>query len=474
VAESKTLVKNTTIYALGDILPRLLSFISFPILTSYLTPADYGIVNYVTTLNTFLMVVGFLGVNTYFLVHFYRCEDMMAQKKLLGNLFSFILGFNLLLGILLLSIGPLIYEFLGSNISFYPYLALGLGIHFFSLFSVLPSALYRLLEKPMLLTIINISKGVITLLLILLFVVYFNFTAIGVLYATLIVNFCFAGVFYYFTRNYIQWNLDFNQLRKVLIFSLPLVPGSLAYYATTISDRILIEKYLSLNELGIYSTSATLAMILHIFSYGAYKAFEPYIFKHFGKENFDKIFAEVRNGYVYILLIGAFGLSLFSEEFFIIFSDERFHAAYWYVPLIIIGVYSSSLSMLYGTVITAKSKTKINSLINTVGAVLSIGLNLILLPKFGLISAALVSSFALSVMFLISKSYAKLQVDNLRPLLGLIVVGGVVFLMVYVVVFDNLFISIIWKGLATIITLIILSKILALNPLRMLSNLFKQ
>ena len=41
------LIKNTTIYAIGDIVPRLLGFISFPILTNYLSPAEYGIVNYI-------------------------------------------------------------------------------------------------------------------------------------------------------------------------------------------------------------------------------------------------------------------------------------------------------------------------------------------------------------------------------------------------------------------------------------------
>lgn len=466
MAESKSLVKNTTIYALGDIFPRLLSFISFPILTSYLTPADYGIVNYVTTLNTFLMVLGFLGVNTYFLVHFYRCKDEMEQKRLLGNLFTFVLGINLAFAVLLYSLGPILYSALGSNISFYPYIAIGLAIHFFNLFAVLPSALYRILEKPLLLTAINISKGIITLLLILLFVVYLEFTAIGVLYATLLVNICFSGVFIYTTRNYIVWNLNLDQMKTVLKFSLPLIPGSLAYYVTTISDRILIEKFLDLNDLGIYSTAATLAMILHIISYGAYKAFEPYIFKHFGETDFLGRFVEVRDGYVFVLLFGAFGIAVFSREFFTIFSSERFHEAYWYVPLILIGVFASSMSMLYGTIITAKSKTRINSLINTVGAGISISLNLIFLPQFGVITAALVSSFAMSIMFIISKTYAALAIQYRRPLFGFIVVGFAVYLLVYLFPFDELVPALIWKSLASIAVFMILSQILDINPLK--------
>src|SRR5690606_15944741 len=124
---------------------------------------------------------------------------------------------------------------------------------------------------------------------------------------------------------------------------------------------------------------------------------------------------KIRNAFVYVLLIGVLGLSVFSKEFFQLMSSPSFHVAYWYVPLIIIGVYSASLSMLYGTIITAQSKTKVNSLINIVGALLSVTLNILLLPKFGLIVAALVSSFAMSVMLSISIRYANLAVGHLRP-----------------------------------------------------------
>lgn len=52
--EFSKLIKNTTIYALGDIVPKIISFLIFPVLTSYLSPEDYGIINYV---NTFKLIV---------------------------------------------------------------------------------------------------------------------------------------------------------------------------------------------------------------------------------------------------------------------------------------------------------------------------------------------------------------------------------------------------------------------------------
>lgn len=471
MSDSKKLVKNTTIYALGDIIPRFLNFISFPILTRYLLPSDYGIVNYVNALTTFLTALGFLCINTYYLVHYYRCESVADQKKLLGNLFSFVIGFNLLIVILFLLLGNNVFQFLGSKISFYPYIVIALAFNFFNVFAILPSALYRLLEKPMLLTIINVSNGVLTMALTFILVIHYKYTALGVLYANLIVSFLFSFIFLYTIREHIIWNFNFKQIKKVLAFSLPLVPGTIAYYATTLSDRILINKYLTLNDLGIYGTASTLALILTIFSNGAYKAFEPHIFKKWGSDGFKSTFESLRNGFIYILLIGVLCLSVFSKEFFQIMTNVKFHSAYWYVPIIIIGVYSSSISMLYGTIITAKGKTKISSLINTTGAGISIILNILLLQRYGLIVAAVVSSFAMTVMMAISIWYAGLKIERLKPLLSILISAIAIYVLVYMVDIKQIVLSIVFKIFVVSIVIYIISLILSINPFKLIGDL---
>ncbi|MFT7071905.1 MAG: O-antigen/teichoic acid export membrane protein [Patiriisocius sp.] len=468
------LIKNTTIYALGDIIPRLIGFVSLPILTVYLTPSDYGIVNYVNTLNTFLLALGFLSVNTYFLVFYYRCKTSEEKKKLLGNLSSFIILFNAVVVIILLFFGKHLFNTLGSNIHFYPYIVIAIFTNFFNLFSILPAALFRVIEKPMPLTILNVSRGIIAFVLTLVLVIFFDYTALGVLYANLIVNFIFAFVFLYMIRGHIIWNLCFKQIKKVLIFSLPLLPGSIAYYLTTISDRILIDKYLTLNDLGIYSVAASIALILNIFSFGAYKAFEPYIFKNWGKDNFINIFENIRNSFVYVLLIGVLCLSIFSKEFFLLMTDVKFHDAFWYVPLIIIGVYSSSLSMLYGTIIISKEKTKINSLINMTGAIISIGLNILFLPKYGLITAAVVSSFSMTIMLLISIWYSRLKVSHWKPIMSCLLVASTIYVMVYVVIIEHLLFSIILKSIVLLTAVAVISLMLSVNPIKMIKVFVKK
>lgn len=472
--KSKGLIKNTVIYALGDIVPKLLGFISFPILTKYLSPSDYGVVNYTNTLGVFLLAIGFLCTNTYYLVFYYRCEDDISQKRLLGNLSSFIIAYNAILLIVLGIFGQYLFGIFGSQIPFFPFIFICVLANFFNIFSILPSALYRLLEKPMFLTIVNVFRGVITLIVTLILVIFYDYKALGVLYSTMFVNLIFVFIFLYSIRKHVIWNFNIPQIKKILVFSLPLVPGTLAYYITTISDRILIDKYLSLNDLGIYSTAATLALILNIFSYGAYKAFEPYIFKNWGLPDFKQTFEKIHNSFIYILLIGVLGLSLFSEEFFKIMTSEKFYRAYWYVPMIIIGVYSASLNMLYSTIITAKEKTKVNSIISIIGASISIFLNVWLLPKFGLIMAAVVSSFAMSIMLLISIYYSKMNINHWRHAISLLLVTTTIYIFVYVMHFDTLLLSIIVKTFTTILAIALLSFTLSINPLKAINNFIKK
>lgn len=426
------LIKNSLIYAIGDIAPRFLSLISFPILTTYLAPSEYAIVNYVNTINLFLVVIGFLCLNTYYLVFYYRQPDEKSKQKLLGNLSIFVIGLNLILSILLFLFGPTLFHLFESNISFYPYIAIGIVTNFFNILAILPSALYRLEERPLPLTILNVAKGVLIFGITLWFVVGLHYKAEGILYAQMIVTVIFGIIFFLITNKNMIWNIDWKQLRMALIFSLPLLPGSLSYLLSSMSDRILIDHYLNLTDLGIYSSASTLALILNIVSYGAYKAFEPYIFKTYGSEGFTEEFLKLRNGFFLVMIICGFGVSLFAKEFFEIFAEVKYHTAYLYVPIIVVGVLCNALAMPYSTVITAMGKTKINSAISISGSLISVTLNISLLAKIGIIAACFTSAVTFFSTFVGSIIYSRVRLPYWRQIIVTAISVIVVVIEVYI------------------------------------------
>lgn len=466
------IVRNTIIYALGDIVPRLFSLITFPILTSYLLPKDYGIINYVVTVNNFLMILGILSLNTYYLVQYYKCKDEQEQKKLLGNLDLFIISINFIFTIILFFVGPKIMQKWGSEVDFYPYMAIGLGISFFNIFRYLPSALFRLQERPLPLTILNILSGFFTLVGSLIAVICIKAEASSVLYSNLIVTFIFAVIFFIITSKNAIWSINWNQIKTALKFSIPLVPGNIAIYMYTAFDRILIERELNLTAVGIYSTAATLALLLNIVSYGAYQAFEPYFFKTYGKPDFISAFIKVRNTLLFVCLTGAMCLSVFAAEFFKIFTSEAYHICYIYVPLICLGAIASAMGRMYSTIVVAKGRTKISALIMILGAVFSVTFNYFMLPVLDIWSACLSYFITFLLILLLYIFYSEIRIPHGRVILGCVFYGMVTFLLTYTVDEPDTNVSILIKAPLVILSIYLISIILKVNMFTLTKRIF--
>lgn len=432
------LIRNTTIYALGDIIPKALGFLILPVLATYLTPAQNGIAGYVTTVNTFLSIVGLLSLNTYFLVHYFRLPDEQARRGLLGNLSIFILIVNVVLALVMFGLGRWFFGALQSEIAFFPYIALGVGSAFFSSFLVMPAALYRLRENPLPLTLLNIGRSAVQVGLSVLLIVRYDMGALGVLWANFAAMAVFALIFAAITAREAVLRFSWREVRAALRFSLPLLPGSLAYALIQISDRILIERYVSLSDLGIYNMAANMALLLNIVSYGAYRAFEPHFFREFGSDGFERMFKKVRNAFLVLLLVMVLGVSLFTRELFELIANPSYGRVYFYVPLIMTGVLFSSMSMIYNTIVTARGRTKITSLITIVGGCVSVGLNILLLPILGLVAACVVSGVVFCVMLLLAIHFAALpSIDHVRPVLAIVLTALVIACGVYLLPIDG-------------------------------------
>lgn len=406
---SNNVLKNTSIYAIGDIIPKIVNFIFFPILTKYLTPADYGIINYVNSLNAFVLIISVLCLNTYYMVYYNKVQNETERKKMLGSLSIFIITLNVFVTAVLLLIGRPLFDKISDNIPFYPYIVIGLFINLFNSLGVLPIATLRMEEDVKTFTILSVAKAAFVTIGTFLAVAYIASNAISALITQMIVILIFSILFLFVTSKHTKYVFDIKYIKEGLMFSLPLVPGSLAYYAVTMSDRIFINKYLSLFDLGIYSTASTLALILVTISSCAYKAFEPYVFKLPDNQTKDQAIIKLFKNYFLAVVLAALGISLLSKEFLLFFADSKYLVAYKYVPLLLIGTIFTSLSLLFSTVVISNGLTKINSIISILGGVVSVILNIILL-RYGVIYACLTSMISLGVMFILNVHYSRIKI----------------------------------------------------------------
>lgn len=378
---------------IGEIVPKVIGLFLMPIFTRYLSPEDYGIMSYTESIAVFMYAFAILSLNSYLLRNYSEFSSEIEKKKFVGNLFVFIMSYNIVFILVFSVILSVVFEIMEIQVGFYPYMFLALLTNFFNIFAVIPMALYRIQEKAGKFVGLSLISTLLQITLSLVLIIVFDQGILGRYYGILIVSILFAGVYLNLMRKEVIFNFNYLQLREALKFSLPLVPASISFLLLDISDRLILEQYVSLNEMGIYSIAYILGFAVNVVIVSGYKFFEPVLFKNVQQENFIRIFYDIKNIFLFFVFSMGLLFLLFSQEILYIMATTDFYEAYMLVPIIVVAAVIKGLYMLYGVLIMVKRKTKMLSMAVVLGALVNIGINIMFIPTYGIMAAAISTVF---------------------------------------------------------------------------------
>ena len=395
------IVKNTLYYTIGEIVPRIISFFLLPIYTVYLTAIEYGINSYILAVMSFVLVFSTLSLNTFLLANYSREESEKVRREMVGSVFLFIIFFNIILVGLQIVLFPIIISYFNLNIPFYPYFLLAILINFFEAVSIIPLVIYRVKEDAKMFLKLNLSKTLLQFILIYVFVVFFEEGLEGSLNGRLLANVPFFFIYLFLIRRNAILKINTKIIRQALKFSLPLLPGGVSFLLITLSDRVIMERYITLDQIGIFSVAATLAFVLNIVIQALYKSFEPIIFREFTKIDFQDTNIKLYRFYLFAIFSTAFCISIFSKEFFQIATSGVFIEGYKIVPYLIISVVVSGINTYFGIIIIANKKTVLFSSVFMITAIINVMLNFLFIPLYGYYGAIFASIVSFLVAYII-------------------------------------------------------------------------
>lgn len=403
------IIKNTSLYTIGNIVPQAAGFFLLPIYTRFLTPADYGIVSSMQVLNTILAVLFTLAVerSIYRLYWDYKTEK--EKKDYLGSIVVALSGIaTIVLALLFLFKGfvGLIYK----SIPFYPFYVYAIVTAYFSVFARVPKIYLQLKQKAGTFVILSIMQFVANTAFILWFIVGLKAGAEGMLKGQMLGCGIMLPVFLFIGFKIINFTIKPEILKESLKFSLPMIPALLSAWVLNLSDRIFIERYFSLADVGIYSLGYKIAGLVLILSGAFYLAYNPVFYKSANSD--DQIAAKKQlffynSTFVMVILLICFLISLFSKEAIVILLDARYAEAYKIVPIIALAYFISQAGGLMNLSIYQEKKTFAIMLISIFGALLNIGLNFLLVPMLGAYGAAYATVLSFTGLTIIEYWYAK-------------------------------------------------------------------
>ncbi len=423
---NKKLFSNTILYTIGEVVPKIISFLMMPVFTRYLMPADYGILSYTNSVIAFIYVFCTLALNTYVLRFFFDCKSEEDEKRLLGNIFVFIALVNVVVLYFLNIAGPKIIDTAHITVAWKPYFRMAVFNNFLESFSIIPLLYYRVKQNAKVFVGISLGRCILQYAVTFVMLAVLDWGVMAQYYGRLVTLLPFFFLYVFIMLRHSKLCLDLKQLKSALKFSLPLLPGAISYLALTSFDRVILERYVNLEIIGIYNIAYTIAFATNMVIQSFYKALEPNIFQRYNPDTLEQDFipymSKMNNIYNFALYALALGLSLFSKEALMIVASKSYYSAAFYVPFVLVGVVFSGRNMLMSCALTAEKRSVISGIGTMIGAVLSVTINLILIPKIGVIAAPIALSVSYMVMNIYLKVCTKIKFfNNLQDAVAMII-----------------------------------------------------
>ncbi|MCH8332157.1 MAG: polysaccharide biosynthesis C-terminal domain-containing protein [Bacteroidetes bacterium] len=200
-----------------------------------------------------------------------------------------------------------------------------------------------------------------------------------------------------------DFKLGFNSSlwKNMLIYALPLLFAGFAGTVNEFLDRSILKHFLPLSEVGIYGACYKLSMFMTLFVQAYRFGAEPFFFKQASEENAKRTYATLMKFFVivccFIFLVVTLYLDLFKY-----FIGEDYHDGLIVVPILLLanlflGIYYN-LSVWY----KVTNNTNWGAGIAILGAVITIGLNLLLIPLIGYVGSAIATAVVYIVMVVIA------------------------------------------------------------------------
>ena len=413
----KNLFKQTAIYGLATVIPRMFSFLLVPLYTNLLPKDEYGKVTIIFSWMIFFNVILAYGMETAFF-RFYNKEE--NKKTVVETSMVSIFWTTLLFLFVALLFRTSLADWSGIDSQYITY---SIWILALDALVIIPFSKLRAFQRPIMYAIIKIGNVLVNLLLSILFLIYLPKLAVshptGIISTFYIENF---QVGYIFLANiiaslltfvvlspdyvFLKWKFDFSLWKKMMVYALPILVAGIAFAINEQFDKILLSKLLPKNiadaEVGVYSACYKLGLFMVLYRTAYTLGIEPFFFSHASNENAPHTYAMVTK---YFVIFGSFimlSVIVFADLFKLIMINESYWVAMKVVPLIILanfclGIYTN-LSVWYKLI----DKTYIGAYISIAGAIITLVLNFLLIPSHSYVGSAIATLAAYGSMMLIS------------------------------------------------------------------------
>lgn len=393
-----TFVKRLFLFSIGPIGGAVISFITIPLTTYFVTPKEYGKASMFVLMQTLLGTFLYLGIDQAYTREYHEVKN---KRQLFKNalLIPFILGLGILFFIFFNSKTVSLILFDQESFSLacllFGTMLLFMVVERFILLSV------RMQEKALEYSVFNLLSKMIILICTLLFVLFIRRDFLAVVYATAIGQ--MAGDLYLMVRyrDYLLRDgfiLDRKLLGRLMKFGLPLaIAASVASLLNSLG-RLALRTWSDYSEIGIFTATLKVAAILSVIQSSFTSFWVPTAYRWYSEKKAMKYYKVVSDG-VLLGMSFLFCIVLIFKQLIVWLLSPQYHDAIYLLGFLCLQPVMYTLSETTTLGIVFSKKSYLNIWVSLFSIAPSFLLNILLVPGYGAIGAAIATGVAYIVFF---------------------------------------------------------------------------
>jgi len=377
------------IYGGGRMMQKFLTALMLPLFTEFLSKSDYGVIGMVVTVTTFLDVFVTLGFDVAFTRFYFDDKDPKNRGKVITHVFFVDFFYPAILLGALIAFMPQISALIMGGSGYTLYFDIGVATLFFTNLSDLPFTLLRLEHRPWTFTSFTLARVIIQVPMAVVFLAVFHLGPEGYLGANLItaVILNLAALPIYVRK--LRWLWDWELMKSMLAFAIPAMFTAVSFFFLKLSDRFFLLHNQGKAEVGLYTVANSLSQPLYIVGMAFRMAWPQW---HYAKLNDPELHKRmVSRSSTYFMAFNAVLLVLvgmYLPTVVHVLLDEDFWSIGPTTFVLTLSVALYNLYFIFWIGCNVAKKNRMVPVITLVASGVNVGLNFLLVPKYGMWAAA--------------------------------------------------------------------------------------
>ena len=459
----KKFFKDFIFYGINGIIGKLLALVTLPIITSIFNPGDYGVIETITASIALLPLLLGLGYDMSIkkMVLVAAAKDEKKISNIVSTIFWFLIFWGGVITLILVLLSTPISVLMFKNDLYSHAVKLSFINVFIALLYGFELTMLRVYFQSKKYTIINTGYTVLNYILVIVFIAIMKLGISGYFYAMSISAFFTFALTFFFIKKDIKLYFDLKILKSVLSFGIPVLTASLAYWIFNLSDRLVLTRMSNPTETGLYSMGIKITSIVPFVVMAFREAWVPRAYQMYqeDKEKFPAILNKVHQ--YTLVAFGIIGmLNMAGAKFLLnVLSTRSFYESYMLMSPLIYANILFPLTYVGSIGIYISNKPKYISYLSWVSAILNLGLNIVLVPVIGALSASMTTAISYLVLYLsywfYSAKLMKWKLSFAKPLITLGILATY-FVLTQFINYDNIVLDVAVKTALMLVYILIL------------------